>query len=100
MLIFNNYKIVNIKRFKIFLVISIFLISLIVFMLFSIITVYPENIENYEYIQIKSGDTLWNIASKYNNKVEIRKFTFIIMEKNNLKDCMIYPGDIIKIPIP
>lgn len=69
-------------------------------MLFSIITVYPENTENYDYVLIETGDTLWDIASEYNNNIEIRKFIFIIMEKNNLEDCIIYPGEIIKIPIP
>ena len=99
MIILGKYKVVNIKRFKIFLFIITFISSLAIFILLSTITVYPKEEIKYDYVCIKAGDTLWNIAINYNNNIDIRKFVNIIMEENSLVDAVIYPGDIIRIPL-
>ena len=99
MIILGKYKVVNIKRFKIFLFILTFLSSLAIFILLSTVTVYPKEEIKYDYVCVKSGDTLWNIAINYNNNVDIRKFVKIIMEENSLVNAVIYPGDVIKIPL-
>lgn len=98
MIILGKYKIVNMKRFKTFLFLITFLISLTFFILLSTITVYPKEEVKYDYVCIKTGDTLWDIADDYNNDIDIRKFVDIIVKENSLSNAVIYPGDIIKIP--
>lgn len=51
-------------------------------------------------IQIKQGDTMWNLARKYtpDNK-DVRETLHEIRIINNLESFNIYPGQIIKMPI-
>lgn len=99
MIFLGRFKIVNIKRFKIFIIISAFLISLIIFTLMNTVTVYPKEEIQYEYIYVRAGDTLWQIASEYNNNMDIRKFIKVIMDENSLNSAIIYPGDVLKVPL-
>lgn len=99
MIILGKYKIVNMKRFKTFLFLITFLISLTFFILISTITAYPKEEVMYDYVYIKAGDTLWDIANEYNNDIDIRKFIDIVKKENSLSSAVIYPGDIIKIPL-
>lgn len=99
MIILGKYKITNMKRFKIFIIVSAFLISLIVFTLLNTVTVYPKEEIQYEYIYVRAGDTLWQIATEYNNGMDIRKFVKLIMDENSLNSAVIYPGDVLKVPL-
>ncbi len=99
MIILGKYKVVNMKRFKTFLFMLVFFISLTLFILLSTITAYSKEEIMYDYVYIKAGDTLWEIADKYNNNINIKKFINIIMKENSLSNTVIYPGDIIKIPL-
>ena len=55
----------------------------------------------YEYVIIKSGDTLWGIASEYADPSrDIRKSIKDICDINDVKPGNIYPGQVIKVPIP
>ncbi|WP_054870220.1 LysM peptidoglycan-binding domain-containing protein [Caloranaerobacter sp. TR13] len=93
-------KIVNKTRFIIFLVISITLILVLISALFKIGKAYSVTYTQYINIEVKAGDTLWNIAKKNNSKKEdIRKLVYKIMELNDLETAKIKPGDIIKVPI-
>jgi len=54
----------------------------------------------YKDIEIKSGQTLWEIAeSEFGQNIDIRKYVYKIKKINNLKNSNIQPGQIIKIPI-
>lgn len=54
----------------------------------------------YVEIRVKEGDTLWNIAKPYyDGKSDYRKFIQDIRKLNNLEKGVIYPGQIIIIPI-
>lgn len=54
----------------------------------------------YATIQIVSGDTLWDIASMYNQEGnDIRKFVYEICMLNEITADSIYPGQNILIPI-
>ena len=49
-----------------------------------------------DYI-VQSGDTLWSIATTYKEPgQDIREYIYDIQVLNNI-DCIIYPGQIIKI---
>ena len=54
--------------------------------------VTPEKKENSNTYTVKAGDTLWNIARKYNTTVEE------IMKLNNLKNDLLSIGTVLTIP--
>ena len=50
---------------------------------------------------VHSGDTLWGIASEYSDPAkDIRKNIKDICEINDINSGNIYPGQIIKVPVP
>jgi len=51
-------------------------------------------------VVVKSGDTLWGIASKYTEpSKDIRKLVREICKINGIDQYKIYPGQVIKVPI-
>ncbi len=52
-------------------------------------------------VQVEAGDSLWKLAATYdcNNKMDIRKYIYLIKEYNNLDSFTIQPGQIIELPI-
>lgn len=100
MIILNRYRITNIKRFKAFLFLSVLTISIVLFLMLSSFTkVYSTNIVTYDSVYVESGDTLWKIASSYDNHLRIDEFIHKIEKLNNISNGKIYPGDTIIIPI-
>lgn len=97
----KRYKIVNKKRFYLFITSVFAVISIILFtLLFNNKAHSSAYRVKYREIQVAEGDTLWNIALNYlPEKTDIRKMIYDIKEFNGMKDSYIYPGDIIKIPI-
>jgi len=50
--------------------------------------------------EVKPGDTLWQIASEHMNKgTDIRKLIYEIKAINSMDDSVIFPGQLIKIPV-
>lgn len=97
----KRYKIVNKRRFYLFITSVFAFISIILFTLLlnnkAHSSVYKVN---YREIEVVEGDTLWNIALHYlPEKTDIRKMIYDIKEFNGMDNSYIYPGDIIKIPI-
>ncbi|WDC83945.1 LysM peptidoglycan-binding domain-containing protein [Caloramator sp. mosi_1] len=65
---------------------------------------YKNNKQNkittYEEIVVNKGDTLWKISIKHTPKdKDVRKTIYEIRKINNLNDCIIYPGQVLKVPI-
>lgn len=87
------------KKFILLMALSIFLISIITGI------VHAKKYDPYQeagYIEVtvKEGDTLWGIAKQYyNGKSDFRKFIYEIRQINSLKEAIIYPGQVISIPI-
>ena len=55
----------------------------------------------YKDIVVKSGDTLWGIASNYTEpSKDIRKVINDICKLNDIKPGSIYPGQVLKISVP
>ena len=73
------------------------------FLVTGIVYAYDHNQKSeqpYIEVMVKSGDTLWLLAKPYyNNKGDFREFLYNIKNYNNLENSMIYPGQIIKIPL-
>ena len=99
MIILNKYKVTDINKFKRFMFLAILLISFISFTLFSTFKAYSKDIPQFDYITVHKGDTLWSIASNYSADKDIREVIYNISKINNINDAVIYPGDIIKIPL-
>ena len=100
MIILNRYRITNIKRFKAFLFLSVLTISVVLFLVLSSFTrAYSTNEITFDSVYVESGDTLWKIASSYDNHLRIDEFIHKIEKLNNIKNGEIYPGDTLLIPI-
>jgi len=51
------------------------------------------------HVNVKHGDSLWLLADRFNNNhTDIRKLIYEIKKINNIGD-VIYPGQIIEIPL-
>ena len=90
------------KRIKNILIDSIFI--LIIFVIFNIlITKYVAKTKlKYEGYIVKSGDTIWSIATdlaKQNSEKYIKSIINDIKRLNSLEDVIIYEGQEILIPI-
>lgn len=99
----KKYKVVNKFRFYSFITISLAIILFLVLLFFNIGSSLGANTNKtkYEYYTVRTEDTVWNIAEKYNNKnkADIRDFVNFIIEENNIHDSNIIPGEKIKVPI-
>lgn len=83
-------KITNKKRFISF-------ISITMILIISIFNcVLANKTVEYQDYTVAIGDTLWSIACE-NAETDIREYIYELREINNLNDCMIYPGQTIKI---
>ena len=59
------------------------------------------DVSKYGTIQVKSGDSVWSIATQYvTDKEDIRELTQAINQLNGLqKNSQIFPGQVLKIPL-
>lgn len=59
------------------------------------------DVSKYGTIQVKAGDSVWSIATKYvTDKEDIRELTQAINQLNGLqKNSQIFPGQVLKIPL-
>lgn len=87
----------KIKRGIIYLLIMIVLFSSVFFMTLKVLEPKVPDIVNWEKYMVKSGDTLWSITP-YKEGYDIRDLIDCIQNHNNI-DAMIFPGDIIEIPM-
>ncbi|AUG57620.1 cell division suppressor protein YneA [Acetivibrio saccincola] len=85
----KRYVLKNKKRFIFFMA---FVITSM-FIIISMVNIYGYKEECYEIIKINSGDTLWDIAERYNKKGDIREYIHRIMEINDLENSEIKAGD-------
>lgn len=83
----------------------IFCIIILIGLLLSGFIFKPKAIEAQEPLEVvtvivKNGDSLWKIADRYdNNKMDLRKYIYIIQQYNNLDNTVLQPGQRIKVPI-
>lgn len=91
----KHLKIRNKVRFTI----SMFIIFIIIMSAFSAITkkVFSYQESRYEKITVSYGDTLWSIAKDLNGNISENIYN--IQKVNNLKDCNIFEGQTLLIPI-
>jgi hypothetical protein len=55
--------------------------------------------QQFVQVYVEKGDTLWDIASRYDPQGDIRKLIFEIRKFNNMESYNIMAGSYIKVPI-
>ena len=61
---------------------------------------YAAEIDIYERVVVKSGDTIWDIAGNYTEpSKDVRKQVRAICEINNVEPGKIYPGQVLLVPL-
>lgn len=96
----KKYKIVDKRRFTLFLIVTLSLIFLVVSVMINSIRAQGINFkENYQEHYVSEGETIWDIALRYKPmKYDVRDMVYEIKRYNNLDTSYIFPGDLIKIP--
>ncbi|AEV68357.1 cell division suppressor protein YneA [Acetivibrio clariflavus] len=89
----KRYVLKNKTRFYIFIV----TLLLITFTVFSFTKAYGYKEPRLIVITIRSGDTLWSIAEKYNKKGDIREYIYKLKEINHLENSNIIAGNTLKV---
>ncbi|NLN13995.1 MAG: LysM peptidoglycan-binding domain-containing protein [Tissierellia bacterium] len=97
----KRYRIINKRRFFLFIISTFTIFFGIIFILSSSIRAHSAILcEEYKEIRVLEGDTLWGIARNYMpDKYDTRYLVHKLREFNELETAQIYPGDIIKVPI-
>ena len=90
----KHYVLKNCRRFYTFIIILTIIFSSIFFAS----SVYGYEVNQYDTVTVKSGDTLWTIAQEYNKSGDIRKLIVKIKKVNGLESSIIYAGDQLVIP--
>lgn len=99
MIILNKYRVTNIKRFRTFMFLSVLTICIILFLILSSFSrAYSKSIVKFEYVYVEEGDTIWSIASNYDDNIRIDELVYKIEKINNIKNSTIYPGDLLAVP--
>ena len=55
-------------------------------------------VENYIYVPVRSGDTIWSIAGEHSTGGDLRDFVRRISLLNEVEDHLICEGQVLKIP--
>ena len=101
----KRYRIMNYKRFYIFIASIIMISSFIGIKLINKVNLYDSSIENkrsqYFEVAVSSGETLWDIANRYQvTDGDIRHNIQLIKNYNNINSSLnLQENTIIKIPL-
>jgi LysM domain. len=91
----RNYRLVNKRRFMVFLVSVITAVCLLPVIISA--GAASDGPRTYRSVKVRKGDTLWSIASAY-CEGDIRENVFEIRQINNLDDGIIYEGQTLLLP--
>lgn len=96
----KRYRVVNKTRFFTFVTSLIVIVLMIISSIFFKAKAHSSlHMEEFYEIEVKEGDTLWEIAGKYlPGERDIRKKVYRIKIFNGMDSANIFPGDIIKVP--
>jgi len=90
----KRYALKNRTRFFAF----VSAVAVIAFTALYAATVYAFKEKPYRIIEVKSGDTLWEIAQDYGGGNDVRRYIFEIERINGLSGGLIYAGTSLKLP--
>ncbi len=95
----KKYIIKSTLRFTMFITILCILIITTASAVLGLSNVRGMAKQQYVQIQVKSGDTLWCLASEYMPNTDIRKSINVISKINDTSASELYAGQVLKIPV-
>ncbi len=95
----KRYRIKSRRRFTLFIIAMLLLTLTSVNGMLGIYDVAGMTKCEYQTIEIKNGDTLWEIAAEYMPETEIRQAVYQLCELNKTSAAQLQPGQTIKIPV-
>ena len=96
----KRYRISNRFRFTVFVVLTIILLTTAINFALGLNTAASLTVQDYMDVEIKSGDTLWNIAQAYMpDDMDTRKAVYQLCSLNDISADQLYAGMTIQVPI-
>lgn len=102
----RDYKFISkrnteqIRNRKVITFLTIFLIILAIALLSTVRLASSSEPMNTIRVIVDHGDTLWSIAqANYDQSGDMRQYVYKIRKLNDLQTAMIYPGQVLHLPI-
>ena len=96
----KTYRIANRFRFTVFVVLTIILLTTAINFALGLNTAASATIQEYMYVDIMPGDTLWSIAETYMSDTDdIRQAIYELCSINDITASQLYAGMTIQVPI-
>ena len=96
----KKYRVASKFRFTIFLVVTFLVIMTAVGTLLGFNTVSSASLDQYNVVQVESGDTLWNIACEYGpDDMDVRRVVHDICDINEISADELAAGSKIIVPV-
>ena len=96
----KNYRIKSRFRFTVFVVLTIVLMTTAANFALGLNTAASSTVQEYMDVEIKSGDTLWNIAETYMpDNMDTREAVYQICSLNDISADELYAGMTIQVPV-
>ena len=96
----KSYRISSRFRFTVFVVLTIILLTTAINFALGLNTAASLTVQEYMDVEVKSGDTLWNIAQDYMpDDMDTRKAVFQLCSLNDISADQLYAGMTIQVPI-
>ena len=96
----KSYRISNRFRFTVFVVLTIILLTTVINFALGLNTAASLTVQEYMDVEVKSGDTLWNIAQDYMpDAMDTRKAVLQLCSLNDISADQLYAGMTIQVPI-
>ena len=95
----KRYKVKSRLRFTVFIAVALLLTLTSVNGVLGIYDAESLTKVEYQTVEIKPGDTLWEIAAEYMSDTEIRQAVHQLCELNETDAAQLQPGQVIKVPV-
>ena len=96
----KRYRVTSKFRFTVFLVIMFLCISTGLSTVLGFNTVNSASMDQYHVVNVKSGDTLWNIACEYGpDDMDVRQVVYDICDANEIAADELTAGTKIIVPV-
>lgn len=93
----RRYRLKNKRRFATFIVLFV-MMAVFTGMIVNAGATSRVKQEYYDIIKVKSGDSLWKIASTNTDSKDIREYIYEVKEINRLDSDVIYVGQTLMLP--
>ena len=96
----KRYRVVSKFRFTMFMVVMILCIMTVAGTLLGFNTVSSASMDQYNLVNVESGDTLWNIACEYGpDDMDVRQVVHDICDVNEISADELVAGSKIIVPV-